>query len=176
MLRSFLLCCLLMVATPASAEVLSSNDHGFEVRHVVQVTVPQASAFDAFTQIARWWNAEHSYGGDAANLSLALTPGGCFCETLPGGGGVEHLHVVHVAPGERLVMTGALGPLIHEAVAGVMDVKVERVAGGARLTLDYRAAGFAKGGAVKLAPMVDQMLGDQLARYRKFAAAHPRTR
>lgn len=176
MVRSFLLCCLMLTAAPAAAEVISSNDHGFEVRHVVQVTVPQPAAFDAFTQIPRWWNAEHSYSGDAANLSLSPTPGGCFCETLPGGGGVEHLRVVHVAPGERLVLSGALGPLIHEAVAGVMDVKVERVAGGARLTLDYRAAGFARGGAAKLAPLVDAVLGDQIARYRKYAAAMPRTR
>ncbi len=176
MSRRFLLCCLMMIATPARAEVVSSDDHGFEVRHVVPVVIPQAAAFEAFTQMQRWWSADHTYSGDAANLSLSLTPGGCFCEKLPGGGGVEHLRVSHVAPGERLVLTGALGPLIHEAVAGVMDVTVERSAGGARLTLNYRTAGFANGGAAKLAPMVDQMLGDQLARYRKFAATLPRTR
>ena len=54
-----------------------------------------------------------------------------------------------------------------------MDVKVERIAGGSRVTLDYKAAGFANGGAEKLAPLVDQVLGDQFARYRKFAAAIP---
>ena len=53
-----------------------------------------------------------------------------------------------------------------------MDVQVERIAGGSRLTLDYKAAGFANGGADKLAPLVDQVLGDQVARFRKFAAAH----
>ena len=166
----------LVAPASAAAEVISSNDHGFEVRHTVQLVIPQPAAYDAFTQIPRWWNADHTYSGDAANLSLSPTPGGCFCEKLPGGGGVEHLRVVHAAPGERLVLTGALGPLIHEAVAGVMDVKFERIAGGSRLVLDYRAAGFANGGAAKLAPLVDQVLGDQLARYRKFAAALPRTR
>ena len=44
------------------------------------------------------------------------------------------------------------------------------------MTLNFRAAVFAKGGADKLAPLVDQVLGDQMARYRKFAAAIPRTR
>ena len=166
----------MMTATPAAAEVVAASEHGFEVRQVVQVVIPQPAAYDAFTQVSRWWNAEHSYSGDAANLSLALTPGGCFCETLPGGGGVEHLRLSYVAPGERLVLSGALGPLLHEAVAGVMDVKVERIAGGARVTLNYRAAGFANGGADKLAPLVDQVLGDQMARYRKFAATLPRTR
>ncbi len=33
-----------------------------------------------------------------------------------------------------------------------MDVKVERIAGGSRVTMNYRAAGFAKGGAAEWRP------------------------
>jgi uncharacterized protein YndB with AHSA1/START domain len=132
--------------------------------------------FDAFAQLPQWWNKEHTYSGDSANMSLELAPGGCFCERLPSGGGVEHMRVALIQPGERLVMTGPLGPLLYEAAAGVMDVKVERIAGGSRLTMNYRAAGFANGGADKLAPLVDRVLGDQVARFRKFAAAMPKTR
>jgi hypothetical protein len=39
----------------------------------------------------------------------------------------------------------------------------------------YRAAGFAKGGAEAMAPLVDQVLGEQMKRLRAFAAARPRT-
>jgi uncharacterized protein YndB with AHSA1/START domain len=139
--------------------------------------IPQPAAFDAFARLPEWWNADHTYSGKSENLSLSLQAGGCFCERLPeSGGGIEHMRVAYVVPGEHLVLTGALGPLLYEAVAGVMDVKVERIAGGARVTLDYKAAGFANGGAEKLAPLVDQVLGDQMARYRKFAAALPKTR
>jgi hypothetical protein len=173
----WLLALVLIVApAPARAEVVSANAHGFEIRHAVAIVVPQPAAFDAFTQISQWWNKEHTYSGDSANLSLSLTPGGCFCERLPSGGGIEHMRVAFVEPGERLVLTGPLGPLLYEATAGVMDVKVERIAGGSRLVMNYRAAGFANGGADKLAPLVDQVLGDQMARYRKYAAALPRTR
>ena len=49
--------------------------------------------------------------GNSANLSLALTPGGCFCERFPKGGGIEHMRVTYVDPGKRVVLTGALGPL-----------------------------------------------------------------
>ena len=56
------------------------------------------------------------------------------------------MRVAYVVPGERMVLTGALGPLLYEATTGVMDVKVERIAGGSRVTLNYRAAGFANGG------------------------------
>jgi len=102
-------------------------------------------------------------------------PGGCFCERFPKGGGIEHMRVTYVDPGKRVLLTGALGPLLFEATAGVMDVQVKSSAGGSQLTLDYRAAGFAKGGAEKLAPLVDQVLSEQLKRYRTFAASRPRT-
>jgi uncharacterized protein YndB with AHSA1/START domain len=163
-------------AGTARAEVVGANGNGFEIRHAVQVVMPQERTFDAFTRISQWWNKAHTYSEDSSNLSLSLTPGGCFCERLPNGGGVEHMRVAYVEPGQELVLTGALGPLLYEATTGVMDIKVERIAGGSRLTLDYKVAGFANGGAEKLAPLVDQVLGDQMARFRKFAAAIPQTR
>ena len=51
-----------------------------------------------------------------------------------------------------------------------MTVQVEKIAGGSRLTLNYRASGFANGGGDKFAPKVDSMLADQLRRFRAFAA------
>ena len=166
----------LMAPAMAHAEIVSAGSNGFEVRHSVAIVIPQPAAFNAFTQISQWWNAEHTYSGESSNLTLSLSPGGCFCEALPNGGGIEHLRVAYVVPGERLVLTGALGPVLYQAASGVMDIKVERIAGGSRLTMDYKVAGFANGGADRLAPVVDQVLGDQMARFRKYAAAMPRTR
>ena len=37
------------------------------------------------------------------------------------------------------------------------------------MTLDYRVAGFANGGAEKMAPLVDGVLAEQFKRYREFA-------
>jgi len=170
-MKLFLAFVLMMAPAMARAEVVSASANGFEVRHAVQIVIPQPAAFEAFTRISQWWNKDHTYSGDSANLSLSLNPGGCFCERFPDGGGIEHLRVAYVVPGERLILTGSLGPLLYEATAGVMDIKVERIAGGSRLVLDYRAAGFANGGAEKLAPLVDEVLRDQMARFRKFAAA-----
>lgn len=93
-----------------------------------------------------------------------MTPGGCFCEFLPNGG-VEHMRVVYVDFGKRLVMTGGLGPLLFEATAGTMDVKFEAQGTGSRVTIDYKVAGFAEGGADKIAAGVDQVLGGQWQRY-----------
>lgn len=160
----------LLTATPATAEVVSAGPTGFEVRHSVNLVIPQQKAFTAFGEIQNWWSKDHTYSSDASRLSLELRPGGCFCERLDNGGGIEHLKVTYVQPAERIVLTGSLGPLLYEATTGVMDVKVERIAGGSRITMDYKAAGFAKGGAAELAPIVDKVLGDQMKRLRVYAA------
>ena len=157
-------------ATPASAEVVSAEPHGFEVQEVVNLVIPQPKAFAAFGQIDQWWSKDHTYSGDAARMTLQMRPGGCLCETLDGGGGVEHLHVTYVKPGEEIVLTGSLGPLSYEETTGVMDGKFERIAGGSRVTMNYRAAGFAKGNAETLALAVDQVLGEQIKRFRVYAA------
>lgn len=164
---------LLAVSTAANAEVISANPNGLHVRETVQLVVPTANAWDAFARIRDWWNKEHTYSGDSANLTLTLTPGGCFCERIPTGGGIEHMRVTYIEPGKRVVLTGSLGPLLFQSTAGVMDVQVERIAGGSKVTLDYRAAGFAEGGADKLAPVVDGVLADQMRRYRLYARAKP---
>ena len=169
-MRSLMFVAAAFIATPAAAEVVSSSANGFEVRHSINLVIPQQRAFAAFGELSSWWSKDHTYSGDASRLSLQLRPGGCFCERLDGGGGVEHMRVTYLQPGERAVLTGSLGPLLYEATVGVMDVKVERIAGGSRVTIGYKAAGFANGGAAALAPVVDKVLGEQVKRLRVYAA------
>jgi len=168
---------LALVATPAAAEVLTSSPNGFEIRESVQLVIPPDQAWDAFEQVGSWWNPAHTYSGKAANMRIALSLGACLCEMFEQtGGGIEHLRVVYAEPNKRAILTGSLGPLLYEATSGVMDLTVERTAAGSRVTMNYRASGFYKGGADKLAPLVDQVLADQMKRYRVYATARPRTR
>lgn len=169
-MRLITLAALMLMSAPASAAVVSSDEHGFEIQNSVNLVVPQAEAYEAFGKVGQWWNPEHTYSGDAKRMNLALRPGGCFCEPLEGGGGIEHMRVTYLQPGERIVLTGSLGPLLYEATNGVMDVKVERIAGGSKVTMNYRVSGFANGGAARMAPLVDQVLADQLKRFRVYAA------
>lgn len=158
----------LLASMPASAAVIQSGPNGFVVRHSVNLVVPPDQAYAAIGELPRWWDKDHTYSGDSANLSMSLRAGGCFCERLEKGGGIEHMRVTLVQPGERVVMTGALGPLLYEGVSGVMDLKVEKIAGGAKVTMDYRAAGFASGNAATLAPLVDKVLAEQIRHYREY--------
>ena len=81
-------------AAPASAEVVSSSPNGFAIRHSVQLVVPPTRAFAAIGELPRWWSKDHTYSGNAATSAWRCRPGGCFCETLEKGGGIEHLRVV----------------------------------------------------------------------------------
>ncbi len=165
-----------LLSANAHAEVVSSQANGFVLRHSAELPVAPAAAFGSFIRIGSLWSPGHSYSGDVKNLSLSAAPGGCFCERLKNGGGVEHMRVAYIDPGKRMVLTGGLGPLLYEATSGVMDVRFAPSARGSRVTMEYKVAGFATGAADKLAAPVDSVLAEQFKRYVAFAATRPADR
>jgi hypothetical protein len=116
-----------------------------------------------------WWNGEHTYSGDPANMTIDAKAGGCFCEAIPGadgaaGGQVEHMRVIYVAPGSALRMRGALGPLQVEAVTGVLTVSLEPKGQNTKVTFDYVVGGYMRTPMAEIAPAVDSVVGEQLMR------------
>ena len=123
-----------------------------------------AQVWTALVEPARWWNSEHTWSGNAANLSLQPVAGGCFCEKLPPGGSVQHLRVIYVQPAKLLRMSGALGPLQGEAVSGTLTVTLEPARRGTKIAFDYVVGGFMHMPIAQMAPAVDGMVGEQLSR------------
>jgi uncharacterized protein YndB with AHSA1/START domain len=157
----------LLLLTPAlaGAEVVDHSPAGFTVRTVVTIAASPERTYQALVgDIPAWWDASHTFSGRAANLSIAATPGGCFCETLASGGSVVHAVVNHVDPGRLLRMIGALGPLQEHAVTGALTWEFVVASGGTTATLTYRVGGYFPGGLEKIAAPVDQVLSDQLRR------------
>jgi hypothetical protein len=152
----------------ARADVTNVASNGFEVRQTVHVAASSDKAYAALLLPARWWNSEHTFSGNAANLSLDARAGGCWCETLPDGGSVEHLRVVYVAPGKVLRLRGALGPFQALAVEGSMTWSVKSNANGSDISLSYVVGGYNKDGFESLSKAADQVLGEQIARLRKY--------
>jgi uncharacterized protein YndB with AHSA1/START domain len=161
-------------AAPAIAEVKLATPVAIELEHRMELPVPPARAFQALAALPQWWSDAHTYSGKATNLRLDLRAGGCWCEALPNGGGVEHMRVAYVDPGKSLTLTGSLGPLLTQATSGVMQWTVKPSAGGSQIVMNYRVAGFYNGGADKLAPLVDGVLGEQMKRLAAHAAKAPR--
>src|ERR1044071_7404786 len=117
-----LLLALSLAAAPATAEVTTS-EQGFIVRNSATIAAPPAAVWAALVQPSRYWNPAHSYSGNGANLTIEPRAGGCFCEALPDGGSVEHLRVTMVQPNQLLRLSGALGPLGTEGLAGGLDLE-----------------------------------------------------
>lgn len=164
-----------LLATPAQAAVTHSGAGDFTSEHRLTIAAPPAAVWRTLVGIGGWWSDAHSYSGKAANFALAAQAGGCWCETLPDGGSVEHMRVVHVVPGRMLRMTGGLGPFQSEPVTGVLKVTLAPAAGNATvLVATFRAAGaFAGAGLAAMAAPVDGVLGEQFVRL-KSAAEKPR--
>ncbi|RJF86232.1 SRPBCC family protein [Sphingomonas cavernae] len=154
----------LAIATPAAAEVKSASDGGFEVVSVETVKATPAAAYDALRNPGQWWNGEHSYSGDAKNMTIDARAGGCFCERTPGGGTIEHGRIIYAQPGKVLRFVGGLGPLQSEAITATMTWTIEPAPGGAKITQRYVASGYMPGGLKGIAPVVDKVLAEQLGR------------
>jgi uncharacterized protein YndB with AHSA1/START domain len=166
----------MLSGTPAqSAPQVTPN--GFLVKFEVSINAPAAKVYDALVgQIGSWWDSEHTYSGDAKNLSIDARPGGCFCEKLPNGGGIEHARVIYVAPREVLRLSGALGPLQASGVAGTLTWKLISGTDNTRIQFSYSAGGFIDGGFERIAPAVESVLRGQLERLKQFAEREKPTR
>jgi uncharacterized protein YndB with AHSA1/START domain len=159
----------MLSGTPANSTPQVTPD-GFLVKFEVSVNALAAKVYDALVgQIGSWWDPQHTYSGDAKNLSIDARPGGCFCEKLPKSGGIEHARVIYVAPREILRLSGALGPLQPSGVAGTLTWKLTSGTDNTRLELSYSVGGFIDGGFEKIAPAVESVLRVQLDRLKQFA-------
>ena len=168
--RSLLLA--LFIPWCASATVSAVTAQGFVVRHEVSIAAPPAKVYDAIVNVGSWWSPSHTYTKNAANLSIEPRAGGCFCERFPDGGFVEHMRVVYASPGQALRMSGALGPLAPQGLAGSLTWQLTPAGDGTTLALSYSVGGFMDGGFEKIAPAVDGMWAEQVKRLKSFAEMH----
>ena len=162
-MRPTLLLLAALAASPAFAAVESSGADGFVVRHQAIVPVDRAKAYEEALHPERWWSDAHTWSGSAANLSIDARAGGCWCERWDQGE-AAHGRVIRLLPNENLRVDAAFGPLQEMALNGVFDVWMHEDAGGTKLEVTFRVTGPASAQLDKLAPAVDQVIGEQVAR------------
>ena len=152
----------------AGADVTAKAPDGMTLHVVAESSLDKDAAWARLLDIASWWSDGHTYSGSAKSLSLDAQAGGCWCE-IWSGGEVEHGRVVMVMPKQTLRVHGAFGPLQDLGVQAAMTFTLsDGAAGKTKLTLDYKVVGSSLSGLDKLAPLVDQVLAEQVKR---FAAA-----
>jgi len=154
--------------TYAIAEIADSAANGFTYKMTLNLQVPPETAYQRLLSIGNWWGSDHTFSGDAHNLTIDPKPMGCWCEKLPSGGGVRHMQVVMVMPGKMLVMTGGLGPLQSMAATGSLTFKFAPANAGARLEITYAVTGYFPAGTGGLTPAVDGVLTQQFTRLKSY--------
>jgi uncharacterized protein YndB with AHSA1/START domain len=156
-----------LTAFPASGETSGASPTGFTVTHRFETAASPRKIFDALREPARWWSSQHTWSGDARNLTLQADAGGCFCERWADNS-VKHGEVIFATRDSVLRLRAALGPLQSLAAEGILTFALKD--GGARtnVTVTYRVAGSPEAQLAALAEPVDRVIGEQVARLARY--------
>jgi len=153
----------------AAATVTGSTADGFIIEHSFEVRAGAASTYQTFIEkIGTWWSPEHTYSGKSQNMAIDARPNGCFCERWGTGAGILHMTVLYVDPNKTIRFSGGLGPLQEMAVSGVMTVDFSEQGNRTKVLFKYAVSGRAALELDKIAPLVDQVLVEQMTRFEKF--------
>jgi hypothetical protein len=158
----------MVAALPAGAAVKSSSAAGFVVVETASVKAAPARAYTSLREVGHWWDSAHSFSHSALNMRLELRAGGCWCETLPAGGGVQHMQVAFVEPGKTVILRGTLGPLIDQGLSGAMTFTFAPEDKGTKITVEYAVGGYFSDTKVNWAAAVDGVLGAQVQRMARY--------
>jgi uncharacterized protein YndB with AHSA1/START domain len=160
----------LAMAPGAFGDVADASANGFTVKITMQLQAAPADVYRKITgNVGDWWNSQHTFSGSSRNLTLDAKAQGCFCEKLGDSGSARHMEVVTAVPGQRLVLTGALGPLQSMAVVGNLTFQFAPAdGGGTKLEITYAVGGYAAGGLTNWAKIVDGVLTEQFTRLKNF--------
>ena len=161
---------LALSSVPATAEVVSRSDTGFSLSFERAVTASPEAILAAVGRPGAWWSDGHTYSGSGSNISLDLTPGGCWCEALPGGG-VKHAETLMVWPERRMVRFDApFGPLQATGADAVLTMTWAEAEGGSARTLKWTFV-VEGAGTGAMADVIDGVMAEQFRRLGDHLAA-----
>lgn len=162
------------LSVPAMAEVVETSADHFVTRDEAVVKATTKATWLALISPGDWWDDDHTWSGDASNMSITPQGGGCFCERIPAvesessvglAGSAEHMTVVLAQPEKVLRMRGGLGPLQSEPVDGVLTITLQPDAAseGTKIVWEYIVGGHMRFPVEKISHAVDGVMSQQLA-------------
>lgn len=160
---------LIMILIPQTlhAEVKQSGPDGFSVVLERETELGADEAYRMMVEdFSTWYDASHSYSGKAENLSLDLERH-CFFEKLPDGGFVRHMEILFHQPGNKLIMSGGLGPLMPMGVSGALTFDFVGSESGTKIRLTYNVTGASHQQLDRIATPVNGVLAIQLDRLKQ---------
>lgn len=146
------------------AEVIEASEEHFVLVHEEVSPLAPDALWDRLMEPALWWDPNHTYSGDAANLSMEDTAGSYWREDWDTGS-VIHGQVLLVKEGEELILSAAFGPLISTAADCRWTIRLEATEnGGTLIKSSHTVAGAPGTGLEDLADPVDFVMGNGIKR------------
>lgn len=170
-----MLCLLSMLCAgpdAARAKVEASAGDMLLVRHTYALATTPAKAWQALVHPERWWPSAHTWSGDAKRLRLSAEAGGCFCERWADGS-AEHGRVILARREAMLRLDAPLGPLQEMGLAGLLQVTLKGDGDTTVADVTFRVSGDSAHALGTMAPVIDQVIGEQFGRYAAFAQGKP---
>lgn len=150
------------VSSIANAEVVTSAPDHFTLVLEAETELSPDEVWARLIDPQEWWQSDHSYSGDASNLSLDPQPGGLWREDWEDGS-VWHGTVLQAQPGKVLSLQAPFGPLQALAVNAVWTISLtEMESGGTTIRFDHVTNGTSSSGLDQLAPAVDYVKSEAL--------------
>ena len=180
MIRIAMIVASLLAASAGQAKVVETGAERFVTRDTASVKTAPLATWLALIKPGEWWNPQHSWSGDAKNMTLTPQGGGCFCERIPVGdtgnssameGSARHAEVLQAFPMKVLRMRGGFGPLQGEPATGVLTITLKEVPGGTRILWEYNVGGPMRYKVAEIAPAVDAVMTEQLKRLQAYLGA-----
>ena len=153
----------LLACGPAHAEVVSSSDTHFVLHHEMSSNLPQDRLWERLVNPAQWWHPDHTYSGDAGNLTLSAEAGGLWREDWSGGS-VAHGEVLFVQEGEVLRLEAPFGPLQGLGAYTVWTITIKSDDEGSLVLFDEIASAPPGSNMVEMAKAVDYVKSEAIQR------------
>lgn len=144
-----------------NAEVITAKPSHFKLELVAESELATEQVWKKLIEPKSWWQSDHTYSGDANNLSLDPVAGGFWREDWQGGS-VLHGTVLNIQTNKLLRLSAPFGPLQEMAVETVWTISLTETDTGTRITFEFIANGNEFSALEKLAPAVNYVKGEAL--------------
>ena len=151
----------LFAQSTSQAEIVSSSNDHFKLEMQAKSTLSSKEVWDRLIAPSEWWHADHTYSGDAKNLTLNLTAGGLWREDWASGS-VAHGRVLLAEPPRLLRLDAPFGPLQELAVESVWTITIAPDEAGSIVKFEFVANGSTQSDLEALAPTVDFVKSEAL--------------
>ncbi len=145
-----------VMSAPAMAEVTAATPDHYTLNHDGTSPLAPDALWARLIKPADWWHPDHTYSGDASNLSLKAKAGGQWREVWDAGS-TSHGVVLLVEDEKTLRLNAPFGPLqgMGVTVVWTISLALDEETGGTKVTFTEIANGSPASKLDEIAPAVD---------------------